>query len=357
MLFAALALGSCAVLLASCGGDEGEDVQGLLDEAFTSKIHSADMSLEAEIRLEGSPSLEQPVRIEASGPFSSNEGKLPSVDLELKIGTAGGGQTITTGVLLTGDRAFVKFQDVYYEQPAEEVARANRSLRKRKGDETTLAQLGLEPRNWLGQATDEGEADVAGVSTSHLSGSLDVDSMLEDFNSFVRRSGRAVGGATGQAPPKPLTDEQIATITESVKDPSFEVYVGEDDGIIRRVAGRLSFEIPKTSRAGLGGMDGGTIEFSLEFADVNGDQEIEAPANARPLSALTDSLGVDAIDALGGVTDEGGGSLEGTGPETTDPGVGTSPETEDFEAYADCLDEAPPEDTEALQRCSELLQR
>jgi hypothetical protein len=48
-----------------------------------------------------------------------------------------------------------------------------------------------------------------------------------------------------------------------------------------------------------------------------------------------------------------GGSLPPE-PTTTD---GTSPEAQDFNEYADCLDKARPEDTDALQRCAELLQR
>ena len=40
----------------------------------------------------------------------------------------GAGQTIQTGFLSTGDRAFVKFEDVFYEQPAAEVRRANRMI-------------------------------------------------------------------------------------------------------------------------------------------------------------------------------------------------------------------------------------
>ena len=47
--------------------------------------------------------------------------------------------------------------------------------------------------------------------------------------------------------------------------------------------------------------------------------------------------------------DGGGGQLP---PEST-----TTPEAEDFKEYAECLDDARPEDTDALQRCSELLQR
>ena len=39
-----------------------------------------------------------------------------------------------------------------------------------------------------------------------------------------------------------------------------------------------------------------------------------------------------------------------------DAATGDSPEAEAFREYAECLDEARPEDTEALQGCADLLQ-
>ena len=76
-----------------------------------------------------------------------------------------------------------------------------------------------------------------------------------------------------------------------MKDPTFDVYVGKKDHVIRKVSGRIDFEVPEGSRQELGGIEGGSLEFSVEFADVNGEQEIEAPAEARPLSELTGVLG------------------------------------------------------------------
>ena len=231
------------VALASCGGDEDQnDVEGLLDTAFSGGINSADLKLDAELRLEGSPSLDRPLRVQASGPFISNEDQLPSADIELKIGTDGGGQTITTGLLTTGDRAFVKFQDVYYEQPPAQVRRANAALRRNRSRDSSLSELGFDPRGWLADAQDEGDADVAGVDANHISGVLDVESVLRDFNRFVRRSGAAVQGATGGEPPEQLTGAQIAAISESVSNPSFDVYVGKEDGLVRRVSGRIEFD-------------------------------------------------------------------------------------------------------------------
>jgi hypothetical protein len=346
LLFATLALASCG------GGDDTENVQGLLDKAFSSSMRSADLKLDASIQLKGSPALDKPVRITASGPFRTYEGKLPAVDIDLKIGTDGGGQTVTTGFLSTGDRAFVKFQDIYYEQPKSEVAKANRALAENKSKRGSLRALGLDPRSWLMEAKDEGDEDIAGVKTRHVSGKLDVEAMMRNLNAFVRKSGAALGDATGQPAPKPLSAADIRKIGEVVRDPTFHVYVGKEDDIIRRVAGKIEFDVPEESRQSLGGIQSGSVEFEVEFARVNGDQVIEAPANPRPLSALTDSLG--GAGGLGGVVGgTGGGSL----PAEPQGGTGTTPEAQDFKDYADCLDKARPEDTEALQRCAELLQR
>ena len=346
-----LALLFATFAVASCGGeDDKENVQDVLDRAFSASIKSADVKLDASIQLKGSPGLDRPVRITASGPFRTNEGRLPSVDIDLKVGTDGGGQTVTTGFLSTGDRAFVKFQDVYYEQPKSEVAKANRAIAENKDKRGSLRALGLDPRSWLAEAKDAGDEEIAGVNTRHVSGRLDVEAVMRNLNEFVRKSGAALGGATGQTPPKPLSEADIRKVGEVVRDPTFHVYVGKDDDIIRRVAGKIEFDVPEESRQSLGGIESGSIEFEIEFAKVNGDQQIEPPANPRPLSALTESLG--GTPGLDGVVGSGGSS-----PAEPPSSDGTSPEADDFREYADCLDKARPEDTDALQRCAELLQR
>lgn len=336
--------------MASCGGGgDKENVQDLLDKAFSASIKSADLKVDASIQLKGSPGLDKPVRISASGPFQTNDRKLPSADIDLKIGTDGGGQTVTTGFLSTGDRAFVKFQDIYYEQPAAQVAKANKAIAENKDKRGSLRALGLDPRSWLSEAKDEGDEEIAGVQTRHVSGKLDVEAVMRNLNAFVRKSGATLGSATGQTPPKPLSEADIRKVGEVVHDPTFHVYVGKADDVIRRVAGKIEFDVPEASRQSLGGIQSGSIEFEVEFSKVNGNQQIEAPANPRPLSALTTSLG--GSSALPGL---GGGSQQTTPtPPTTG---GTSPEAQDFKDYADCLDKARPEDTEALQRCAELLQ-
>jgi hypothetical protein len=339
VVLGALTLGSCG------GGDDQEGVENLLDQAFSGEIHSADLKLEAQIELKGL--LKDPIKIEADGPFRTNEGTLPSADIELRIGSGDGGQTVTSGVLTTGDRVFLKFQDVYYEQPAAQVRRANQALTKGKGNRP-LSELGLNPRSWLAEAKDEGDAEVGGVDTNHVSGTLDVASLMRNLNVFVRRSAGALGSSQ-ETPPR-LTGADIKALTDAVEDPSFDVYAGKKDHLIRRVSGKIEFDIPEASQADLGGLRGGTITFSVELRNVNGDQQIEAPAHSRPLSKLTRSLG-GAIGALGA----GGGTGQEPGPEEGTESGGST-DADQFRKYADCLDKARPEDTEQLQRCADLLQ-
>jgi hypothetical protein len=365
LLFVALALASCG------GGDDTGDVEGLINSAFSQEMQSADLKFDAEVQLEGSDMFDRPLRIQASGPFRTNKGKLPSVDLEVELGTDGGGQTVTTGFLSTGDRAFVKFQDVYYEEPASEVRRANRTFARNQRRHSSLRALGLDPRSWLLLAEDKGDEEVAGVPTRHLSGTLDVVTLLTDLDRFARRSGSALGGATGSPLREPLSREDILRMSEVVEDSSLEVYVGKRDRIVRRVSGRIEFDVPGERRDEFNGLEGGKIQFSVEFRDVNGSQEIEAPRRARPLVKLTRSLGgLDAlIDLAGGddaPTDDGdlGTSEPDVTPPSGDSGTETSPddsasdpEEEAFREYAKCLDDARPQDTEALQNCAELLQQ
>ncbi len=333
--------------LASCGGggDDRESVETLLDQAFSTPIHSADLKLDAQIELKGL--LADPIKLEAEGPFRTNKGKLPSADIELRVGS-GGGQTISSGVLTTGDRVFVKFQDVYYEQPAAQVRKTNESIaRNAKKGGQSLSELGLDPRSWIAEAKDKGDANAAGADTRHLSGTLDVQQLMRNINDFVSRSASALGGDRKSSPR--LTSADIRELASSVKNPSFDVYVGKNDNTIRRVSARIEFNVPDADRAGLGGLTGGSIVFSVELRNVNGNQKIEAPAHSRPLSKLTDSLG-GALGALGAGT--------ATPDATPDNGSGGggSPDSEEFQRYAKCLDKADSADTEQLQRCADLLQ-
>jgi hypothetical protein len=352
---AALILG-----LAACGGSGGgeEDAETLLDRAFSQPIPSADVEIDAELEIDGLPGLEEPVRMRAAGPYVRAEKTLPQLDMDVEIGAQGAGQAIQSGILSTGDRVFLKFGGAFFEQPREQVAAANRRLARQEGrGEGSLSDLGLDPRDWVIDASVEGEEEVGGVTTEHVRGALDVEALVTDLNDLVKQS-RGALGQSGDAP-EPLGRRDIERLSESVEKPSFDIYVGKDDDVVRRISLRLDVSVPEGDREDVNGVSGASIRLSAELSDVGGDQSVRAPRSSRPISDLAEQLGgLSALAGAGGLGGGGGAATTPVVPDTpgsTGDGAGGDAGVEDFERYGDCLEQAAPDDAEAISRCARLL--
>lgn len=357
-LLLAAAVVPAGVAVSGCGGgqDNGnsDDASALIDKAFANSIKSADVKLEAELKVQGLQGLNTPIQLSASGPYIGGKDKLPQLDMDVKLGARGQGQSLETGLVSTGDRAFVKFGGEFYEQPKANVDAANRDLAKRpKGSKNAL---GVDPGSWVTDAKTEGDEKVAGTDTTHVSARVDVRKLLADLNNVARKSAGAVGGTSA---PEPLTAKQLSDAAKTVKDPTFDIYVSKDDETVRRMSGNLQLSVPKAERAQTNGITGGSLRFTLELRGVNGNQKVDQPAKSRPISDLSRQLGGAA--ALGQL---GGGQSGGSGTTTT-PGTNTTPgatggtganDPDATRRYIACLDRTSPGDDAARQRCRSELQ-
>jgi hypothetical protein len=310
--------------LGACGGG-GDDasVRALVDDAFKRPIPTAIVTVDLEVRIEGIDELRDPLRLQLTGPYRSGaDNRIPAFDWDVSF--AGGGQTIAGGLLSTSENVFVNFQGTDYEIGEEAIGSLNAELAEaaQEGEGQSLAQFGIDPSNWLEEADEEGEETVAGVKTTHVRAQVDVAKMLDDLNALVGRAGAAVPGS-GPAPT--LDEEQQRRIEEVLGEPTLDVYVGVDDKVVRRLSADLELDVPEGSRERLGGIERGTIAFSIEFARVGEPVEIAAPGSARPIEELTRQLGV----------------LRG--------GDG-------FDRYTECLEQADPSRIGEIQACSDLLQ-
>jgi hypothetical protein len=355
VLLAALLL-ALTLTLAACGGGDGsdgggdQDAEALLDKAFGEPVASADVDIDLQLDVEGVDGMEDPLRIRATGPYVRSEKSLPKLDLDVAIEAQGAGQAIQSGILSTGDRVFLKFGGAFYEQPPEQVAQTNRRLARENGESGSFSDLGLDARKWIDDARLEGEEEIGGVTTEHVSGTLDVQAALADINGLVKQSTDALGEA-GEAA-RPLRPKEIERLARSVSDPTFDVYVGKDDDIVRRVSLRIDVDVPEDDRSDVGGVTGAAIRFSAQLDDVGGDQAVEAPRSARPLSDLTSQLG-NLGEIAGGLA---GGDATTTTP-APDASGSDAPALDDFERYANCLDAADPNDSTAIADCRALLPR
>jgi hypothetical protein len=261
------------------------------------------------------------------------------------IAASASGQNFSAGFISTGDNAWVGFQGQNYEVGTQAVAQINQQIKQAAGKNKNkgLSQFGIDPRNWLKDAKDEGTDKVAGVDTNHVSAALDVGRFLDDLNAVVKKA----GGTTGAA--AQITPQQKKEVQDVVKNPRFDVYVGKSDNVIRRLSADLSFTVPGNKQTQLGGLKSGTLSFSIEFADVGKPQTITPPQNAKPLSELTTQLG-GLGGVLGGATGSSGSGSSGSGSSGSS---GPSPKA--LQAYSKCLQKANPSKPAELQKCANLL--
>lgn len=337
------------VALSACGGKSEGDVKSLLDKAFSSPIKSANVKLDLQVKVDGVQQLKDPIKLSLTGPYESGASKtIPKVDWDIAVNAAG--QSFSAGLVSTGDNAFVNFQGTSYEVGTQAIAQVNRQIQQAAGKSSSkkgLGDFGVDARNWIKDAKEEGDEKVAGADTTHVSAKLDVGRFLDDVNQLAQKAGNQLqsGGSVQQ-----LTAAQKKQIQDVIKNPRFDVYVAKGDNTIRRLSADLPFDVPKNQQAQVQGLSGGRLSFSIEFADVGKPQTIKAPTGAKPITELTSKLG-GLSGALGGGSSGGGGSSSGSGSS----GGSGGPSAKALQAYSDCLQKANPSDAAELQKCSDLL--
>jgi hypothetical protein len=351
MLLLALVALLAALVVAGCGGGDGgtsadtdASVDELLDKTFSGekKVDSGKLDLSLKIDVQGGSSQVQgPITLSLSGPFQTQgQGKLPKFAIDAAF--EGAGQNLDAGLTSTGDKAFVNFQGTDYEvseQVFQQFKAGYEEAQKQssdKGNQQSLATLGIDPRRWLTDAKNEGEAKVGDTDTIKITGGVDVEKLLDDVNTALDKA-RNLGVQGSDSLPEKLTDKQKQEAADAIKDLSVEIYTGKDDTTLRRMLVNMGVEADEN-----GQKTAGTLGLDFQLLDLNEDQSIDAPSNAKPFDQLLGQLG--GLGGLGGAGSSGSGSGSGSG--------GAS--AEDLKKYSDCVTEAG-SDTAKAQKCAELL--
>ena len=378
MLALPAAIAVAVLGLAACGGDgggNGEDATAVINETFSSKkdVNSGKLDMGVTAKLEGTGAaaqLDEPVSIKLSGPFQSRgNDALPEVDLDLSV--SGGGQTFTAGALTTGEAAFISYQGTDYRVPASQFRRYKRQIeqdarRDKNQGNFSFAQLGINPRSWIENPKNEGTQDVGGAQTIHVSADVDVAAFVNDLDDLLGRA--ASLGVQNQQLPEELTQRQKDQIEEAIQDVRFDLWTGEEDKVLRRIEVEFGFELPKDLQQDAQGVERGTVELALEIADVNKEQTITPPSDARPLSELQSALGVASLGGSGGGSSGGGSSGSGSsggssgsgssgggaGTDLGSGGGGSGVDSRRSQRYLDCLGKAKqPAD---IEKCAAILE-
>jgi hypothetical protein len=354
LLILALVAFLAALVVAGCGGGDSANsasadtsVDELLDKTFSGqkKVDSGklDLSLKLDVQEGGSAQVQGPISLRLSGPFQTQgKGKLPKFDITAAF--EGAGQSLDAGVTSTGDKAFVTFQGTDYEvsdQVFQQFKAGYEQAQKQsadKGNQQSLATLGIDPRRWLTDAKNEGEAKVGDTDTIKITGGVDVEKLLDDVNTALDKA-RSLGVEGSDSLPEKLTDKQKQEAADAIKDLSVEIYTGKDDSTLRRMVVNMGVDSQQS-----GQKTSGTLGLDFQLLDLNEDQSIEAPSGAKPFNDLLGQLGGLGL---------GGAGASGSGSSGSGAGSGGA-SAEDLKKYSDCVTEAG-SDTAKAQKCAELL--
>lgn len=322
-LAAVAALVAASIVLAACGGSggkSGESPQTVLDEATLQGIESGDIDLSLGVRAQGA----EGGNLEASlsGPFQGEgAGSLPQLDLTAaaKGRVNGSAVDFEGGVVLLPNSAYVNYEGVEYEVDPTTFSFVESALKQaqREGGAETGAdgvaacqeEFGkLKVADFLEGGANEGSADVGGTTTTKVSGDLDVSGAIDAVLEVVESQAcRAQLASAGPLPSEAEIEKAKDEVNGSVKAAHVSIYVG-DDNIVRRIEAQLKIEPQSSSGSGPKRVE---IDLDLKLTEVNEEEEISAPANARPLSKLFLKLNVNPIELLGLLQGEEGG--EGLG--------------------------------------------
>lgn len=288
------------LIAAGCGDSDGEksssgssDAQALLTKAFEKPVPSADVDLDATVNLKGIPGLGGPIGLKIDGPYASNgQKKIPSVDWDIALEVLG--QTLTGGLILTPENAYVDFQGQAYEAGTSAFSAFERAYAAQPDSEPTggtFKALGIDPSKWLTDAEVADGPDIGGDSTRKITGEVDVAAVVRDVLELAEspavRKQLESSGTPVPAVPK-VTDKQIKQIEDAIESATIEVDVDEND-IARRVAGDVAFVIPEGVDAG--GLESGSVKLAYSLPKLGVKVDPKAPKNPRPLSDLLAGLG------------------------------------------------------------------
>ncbi|MFL5875143.1 MAG: hypothetical protein ACJ76T_04510, partial [Solirubrobacteraceae bacterium] len=127
-----------------------------------------------------------------------------------------------------------------------------------------------------------------------------------------------------------LTAQQRRQVEQAVKDLDVEIHTGKADKILRRI--KLGLRVQDKQEGA-----SGTLAFDLRLTDVNEDQDIPEPSDAKPFTDLVGRLQTLGLAFGGGAPSSGSGSGGA-----------------DLRRYSRCVTKAG-SDAAAARECADLL--
>jgi hypothetical protein len=365
LLIAAVA----SLALSACGSSSSGsgNAAALLKQTFTGShaVKSGNLSFSLTVHPSGSTTLTGPISLTFGGPFQSlGTGKLPKSNFSISISAQG--QTGTLGILSTGTAGYVSLQGTSYQLPTATFQKLESSfsqIASSPGGGSNggqLSQLGIHPLDWLIKPSVVGNESIGGSDTTHIKAEVNVSALLTDLNTFLGKAS-SLGISGSSSIPTSISASTRQKIAGEIQSPTFDVWTGKSDKTVRRLAVTVALPVSGSTSTALGGLRSAQIGLTLQYADLNLPQTIDAPTNVRPYSEFASKLKsfLTALQGSVASTSSGSGTTAAPPPTTsTTPAptttTGSTTATKKLQRYEACLQQAN-NDLAKAQKCAALI--
>lgn len=349
-------------MVAGCGGGAEKHKTGatgtaaahrLLVQTFQGHhpITSGVIRVELKVVPHGSRTIKGPMTLSFGGPFT-NQGadRLPESDFAIAVSAEG--HTGALHVISAGGKGYITVGGQSYRMPGSSFKSLESGFGSLASSGTgsssqgALSSLGMRPLNWLIDPRIAGTGSVDGVTTTVVRAALDTRAMLHDFSDMLSRAGSLRISGAGSLPHS-ISEATQRTIAHALGSPSFTVWTGTGDKLIRRLAVSASVPVSGATRTELGGMRSAAITLVFEYSQVNEPQTISAPTVTKPYSVFRAQVSTVLQEIEGALLTGSMGSGSGTG-------TGSSGGLPADQKYTECITAAHG-DVAKMQKCSKLL--
>jgi hypothetical protein len=349
------------VLVAGCGGGSAKHPAGtgvsaaahrLLVQAFDGHhaITSGVITLDLTVVPHGSSTIKGPIEFAFGGPFmNAGAGKLPESDFTISISAEGHRGALQ--VISAAGKGYITVGGQSYRMPSSSFKSLESGFGSLASSGTSsksgaFSALGIKPLDWLLRPRIVGRATIDGVPTTRVRAGLDASAMLADFSRLLGKTG-SLGISGAASLPQSLSAATQRSIARALGSPSFNLWTGTSDKLIRRLTVSATVPVRGQTRSELGGLRSASVTLGFEYGHVNQPQTISVPTATKPYSVFRAQV-TEVLDEV--ETALFGGSLgSGTGTTTTGAGASTADQK-----YTQCITGANG-DVAKMQKCSALL--
>jgi hypothetical protein len=307
MIGATLAL---ALVASGCGGGKKDDSTSAATVATTESGNGSpeailnsistntsatgpqQITLNLKLGVDGDPKdpsvaafLSKPVTLTVDG---ATDGTAKKTDLTFSV--AAGPLAFNGAVRQMGDQAWLQLNGKWYTLPADALSSSSGG----SGTTTTggtskidaqqiIAAFG-KPGSIIKDAKLDGTEDVGGVKSDHISGSVDIAALVKGLTTAMS----SVGSTSTPISPADL-QSSVTQLQQFIKGATVDIFVGQSDHFIHKLATKIDGSIPSDQQAG-SGISG--FDLSFDVSSVGTDSpNVSAPDNPAPYEQLQSDIG------------------------------------------------------------------